>query len=623
MKKFFLLATIASLAFASCDDVPAPYGLFDPTDPNNQGGGGIVATIVPEGDGSAESPFNVAAAIAKCKELGTTLSSEVYYVKGIAKSVNESGISQYGNINVDMVDASGSSDVFVAWQIVSFGGAKFTEEGVVSVGDTIVIKGKIYNYMGNTPESEGKGATQLVSVNGKSGNGGGTTPDPTPVEAKGTGTASDPFNVAAAIAKCQELGTTLSTDAYYVQGLVKSVNESGIASYGNINVDMVDVAGSSAVFTAFQIVSFDGAKFTESGIVKAGDTIVVLGKIYNYMGNTPETEGKGASQLVSVNGKTEGSGTIVTPPANEDANTAATAFTVAQANARIEAATELEKYVYVKGFISQIDEVSTSYGNATYYISDDKTTTNQLEVYRGYSLGGAKFAAEDEIKVGDEVIVYGKLVDFKGTKEFSTGSKIYSLNGKVAESTGGNTGGGNGGNTGTVDVPAGEGILAAVMASNSELPSNSYGTQAVAEESTWVNWKMGGISYKGVKVCQAPSTQVPNTLQMQGNASDAAKQGFLFNSDAFASDIKKITVVLKVKEATSGTTYDPGYSLYIGASAHPVSDAVEPNSGYTTADGVRTYVQEFDLSGKSVKYFTIANDKQGALYIDKVVVELK
>lgn len=467
MKKFFLLATIASLALASCDDVPAPYGLFDPTDPNNQGGGGIVATIVPEGDGSAESPFNVAAAIAKCKELGTTLSSEVYYVKGIAKSVNESGISQYGNINVDMVDASGSSDVFVAWQIVSFGGAKFTEEGVVSIGDTIVIKGKIYNYMGNTPESEGKGATQLVSVNGKSGNGGGTTPDPTPVEAKGTGTASDPFNVAAAISKCQELGTTLSTDAYYVQGLVKSVNESGIASYGNINVDMVDVAGSSAVFTAFQIVSFDGAKFTESGIVKVGDTIVVLGKIYNFMGNTPETEGKGASQLVSVNGKTEGSGTIVTPPANEDANTAATAFTVAQANARIEAATELDKYVYVKGFISQIDEVSTSYGNATYYISDDKTTTNQLEVYRGYSLGGAKFAAEDEIKVGDEVIVYGKLVDFKGTKEFSTGSKIYSLNGKVAESTGGNTGGGSGdsgntggGNGGNTDVPSGENLIA-------------------------------------------------------------------------------------------------------------------------------------------------------------------
>ena len=92
--------------------------------------------------------------------------------------------------------------------------------------------------------------------------------------------------------------------------------------------------------------------------------------------------------------------------------------------------------VYVKGIISQIDEVSTSYGNATYYISDTGTSANQLEVYRGYGLGGDKFTSADDIKVGDEVIVLGKLVNFRGnTPEFTQGSSIYSLNGKTSGSS--------------------------------------------------------------------------------------------------------------------------------------------------------------------------------------------
>lgn len=88
--------------------------------------------------------------------------------------------------------------------------------------------------------------------------------------------------------------------------------------------------------------------------------------------------------------------------------------------------------VYVKGIISEIELVDISYGNATYYISDDGKTTTQLEVYRGYFLDGAKFSSQDQIKVGDEVIVYGTLVNFKGnTPEFTNKNRIHSLNGKT------------------------------------------------------------------------------------------------------------------------------------------------------------------------------------------------
>ena len=116
-------------------------------------------------------------------------------------------------------------------------------------------------------------------------------------------------------------------------------------------------------------------------------------------------------------------------PSVDITNTPETAYTVAKANDLITAGQGLDTKVYVIGTITKIKEVSTSYGNATYWIGDGtEYSANDLEIYRGYYLEGENFTAEDQIKVGDNVIVYGKLVDYKGTKEM-TGSSIYSLNG--------------------------------------------------------------------------------------------------------------------------------------------------------------------------------------------------
>ena len=116
-------------------------------------------------------------------------------------------------------------------------------------------------------------------------------------------------------------------------------------------------------------------------------------------------------------------------PSVDITNTPETAYTVAKANDLITAGQGLETKVYVIGTITKIKEVSTSYGNATYWIGDGaEYSANDLKIFRGYYLEDEYFTAEDQIKVGDKVIVYGKLVDYKGTKEM-TGSSIYSLNG--------------------------------------------------------------------------------------------------------------------------------------------------------------------------------------------------
>lgn len=83
----------------------------------------------------------------------------------------------------------------------------------------------------------------------------------------------------------------------------------------------------------------------------------------------------------------------------------------------------------VAGYIIAISEVSTQYGNATYTIADDATATSGLVVFRGKYIGGESFTAEDQIKVGAQVVVKGELVNYNGTYEFTTGSTILSYEG--------------------------------------------------------------------------------------------------------------------------------------------------------------------------------------------------
>ena len=86
--------------------------------------------------------------------------------------------------------------------------------------------------------------------------------------------------------------------------------------------------------------------------------------------------------------------------------------------------------VYVVGTVVSISEISTQFGNATYYISADGTETNQFYIYRGYSLDGQKFTSEDELKVGDKVVVLGNLTTYKDVPQLANGNKLISINGE-------------------------------------------------------------------------------------------------------------------------------------------------------------------------------------------------
>ena len=115
--------------------------------------------------------------------------------------------------------------------------------------------------------------------------------------------------------------------------------------------------------------------------------------------------------------------------------------------------------VYVKGKIAEVtEEFTTSYGNATFTMSDDGSTAKVFTAYRIMYLGNQKFASGDsQIKVGDDVVVCGKVVNYKGNtpETVQKTGYLYSLNGETRDS------GGGGGGEATYGPEAGSGTEAA------------------------------------------------------------------------------------------------------------------------------------------------------------------
>ena len=104
-------------------------------------------------------------------------------------------------------------------------------------------------------------------------------------------------------------------------------------------------------------------------------------------------------------------------------------YTVAQALANTPAS-GTSADVYVRGIVSGFysSTITGDGNNYRYYISDDGTTTNQMMVYKGKGLNGAPFANDDDLLIGDEVVIKGGLTTYKSTKEIAENNYIVSLN---------------------------------------------------------------------------------------------------------------------------------------------------------------------------------------------------
>ena len=280
--------------------------------------------------------------------------------------------------------------------------------------------------------------------------------------ATGSGTLADPFNAVAALNYGKKLASgESSTDYMFIKGRVVSIKEQFSTQYGNGTFYISSDGTAQNQFYAYRVLYLGNKKFTSSDKpIEVGDEVIVCGVITNYNGTIETAQGQGF--LYSLNGEDRGgapngggdnSGTATGDGtlANPFNSVAAIAYAKQVGNA------ESEKEVYIKGKVAEITEqYGTQFGNATFTVSDDGTSSNAFTVYRALYLGNKKYTSGALLEVGNDVIVYGKVTCYMGNKPETVQGKayLYSLNGQTEGS--GDTpddptpGGDNNGNKGTL-----------------------------------------------------------------------------------------------------------------------------------------------------------------------------
>ena len=137
--------------------------------------------------------------------------------------------------------------------------------------------------------------------------GGGSTT----AEAKGTGTAADPFNIAGILKYIEDGGS--ADQEVYTKGKVVSVKAGSFdASYGSLKYYISDDGTTANQFYVYNgYAGPNRTKFSGEDALKPGDEVVICGKAKNYNGTN---EYDANNYLVSLNGKpTSGSTTPETP----------------------------------------------------------------------------------------------------------------------------------------------------------------------------------------------------------------------------------------------------------------------------------------------------------------------
>lgn len=399
-----------------------------------------------QGLGTAASPYTAADALALAKALAAGANSDEVYVKGIVSQVREVSTS-YGNAGYDISDDGTTTNQFYIFRGNYLDGAKFTSKDQIQVGDTVLVKGKLTNYKGNTPEmAQGN---QIVSLSRP----GGTKP-------VAGDTKALPYEESFAASQGDFTITNVRMDAslsYVWQwNNSKYMRASAYMNKKNLEAESwlvspkIDLTKATAPELTFeQTGKFFGTMTDEATVwVIAGTDTTQLG-VPTYMTGKNWTFVQDTISLKAFAGKVVQvafryvSTTAASPtwevknfavkdtasPVATDKGTVDNPYTPSEVLAL---ATLPDAEVYVKGTVVKDAAGSDKYKNADYFLSDDGTTTGQMKVFRGKWLDGEGFTSAQTLKAGDVVVLRGKLALYNGANQVAAGSSLVSINGQTS-----------------------------------------------------------------------------------------------------------------------------------------------------------------------------------------------
>ena len=261
---------------------------------------------------------------------------------------------------------------------------------------------------------------------------GGNTGGGTTVDTEGDGTEAKPFSAADV-----KSGKAKGNDVYvkgYIVGFVpdKDISEAKFTAEGCEATSNVLIAASADETSVDNVVPVqlpfgdvrtainlkDNPGNLKQEVILGGNVETYFGKpgvksvVWAKIGD--KEVGKKPGTEVVIVGTPKGSGTKEDP------------YNIAAANKYIKDVGAADVEVYVKGKVSELKGYKEQYRSIDYYISEDGTTNNQFYVYGGLGLGGKDFTKLEDLKVGDEVIICGKLKNYNNTYEFDVKNYIYS-----------------------------------------------------------------------------------------------------------------------------------------------------------------------------------------------------
>ena len=393
---------------------------------------------------------------------------------------------------------------------------------------------------------------------------------------KHAGTKEDPYTVSDAVLVAGGLADKEVTETVYAYGTVKEITDLSL-SYGNATFTITDGTKDIIVFRAKYL---NNEKFTSEDQLKVGDVVVIVGQLTNYGGTLEFNSGCHIDSFGAVDAPVEGDGSKENPYSVEQALEICAAL----------GDKELTEQVYVIGTISSIKEVSTSYGNATFNLGD-------LVVFRAKYLNNEKFTSEDQIKVGDVVVIVGQLTNYGGTLEFNSGCYIDSF-----------------GDGQTPEPPIHEHVFvegkcecgevdpnyeAPVSSDKVEVTADNLGLGAYADGSK----EVGGVQFDFVEL-----GSYGNGIQWRNKT----KASSLWNVTALAKPIAKIELVYNAAKAT-----------YSNANALKIQFGTDSSVGgyetfLSTENGVTNYTITPDAQTYTYVKFTI--NITYSMYFDSITI---
>ena len=384
--------------------------------------------------GTAEAPLTVAEALTIATALDADAStSEDVFTKGVVTEITTAWSSQYNNVSFNISNDGGNINLLVYR-------CKSEAEDYVLVGDEVIIKGKLKNYKGNTPEYDA--GCEIVSL--VPGDGHDTTPH-TDVKFDFDNGDAALFGLPGVSCNADEAnGIPESHDGDFTQDATATKDGVSItvsaAEEGAKNANRIwNKSAVLRMYSGWLTVEAPGRTITKLVINYSkdkwqADSKPDVGEFTSSTNQTTIWEGSSSKVVIKIAGNSQITDITVTLDGESggqggDTNygTAEAPLTVAEALA---IATALDKDaktpedvdVYTKGVVTEITtEWSSQYNNVSFNISNDGGTTTLL-VFR------CKAESADYVLVGDEVVIKGKLKNYRGdTPEYDAGCEIISM----------------------------------------------------------------------------------------------------------------------------------------------------------------------------------------------------